>query len=56
MSTALVNHFKDIDQVQTHQKHTLAVKVAKNLVPKDGKQTTKVMGNGNKLELLEQTK
>lgn len=56
MSTALVNHFKDIDQVQTHQKHTLAIKIAKNLVPKDGKQTTKAMGNGNKLELLEQTK
>lgn len=56
MSTALVDHYNDIDQVQTHQKHTLARKIAKNLVPKDGKQTTKAMGNVNKLEFLEQTK
>lgn len=56
MSTALVNHYKDIDQVLTHQKHTLAVKIAKNLVPKDGKQTTKAMENINKLEFSKQTK
>lgn len=49
MLAALVNHYKDIDWVQTHQKHTLAVKLAKHLVPKDGKQTTKAMGNVNKL-------
>ena len=56
MSTALVNHYKGIDRVQTHQKHTLAVKIAKNSVPKDEKQTTKAMENENKLESLEQTK
>ena len=56
MSTALVNHYKDIARVQMHQKHTLAVTIAKNLVPKDEKQTTKSMENVNKLESLEQTK
>lgn len=56
MSMALVNHYKDIDRVQTHQKHTLAVMIAKNVVPKDEKQTTKSMENVNKLESLEQTK
>lgn len=45
---ALLNHYKGIDRVQTHQKHTLAVTIAKNIVPKDEKQITKAMENVNK--------